>query len=85
MKLWQYLLMDTILSIGLYVLAFYAVLLVAGLLWYLKIGRHREIKVDFEELVSSLFRNGTVRDPHILRHGKWVKTDKASQNPSIGS
>ena len=74
--------MDTILSIGLYVLAFYAVLLVAGLLWYLKIGRHREIKVNFEEIVSSLFRNGKVRDPHILRNGKWVKTDKTSQDHS---
>jgi hypothetical protein len=85
MKVWQKLLMDTILRIGVYILVFYAVLLVVGLLWYLMIGRHRKIKVDFEEFVSSLFSHGTICDPYILRNGKWVKTNKASQNPSPGT
>jgi predicted membrane protein len=86
MKLWQFLFMNTILRIGLYILAFYAALLVIGLLWYLMIGRHRKIrKVGFEEFVTSITNNGKIRDPHILRNGKWVKTDKTSQNSSPDS
>jgi hypothetical protein len=87
MKLWQFLFMNTILRIGLYILAFYAALLVIGLLWYLMIGRHRKIKkVGFEEFVTSITSsNGKIRDPHILRNGKWVKTDKTSQNSSPDS
>jgi hypothetical protein len=75
--------METILRIGLYILAFNAVLFVIGLLWYFMVGRHREIrKVDFEEYVASLFHKGKIRDPQILRNGKWVKTKKSSKNSS---
>ena len=63
---WYNSVMELVLKLLYYLLAFNAVLL---------IGRRRKIKVDFEEYLASLPRDTRIRDPYVLVDGKWVKSD----------
>jgi hypothetical protein len=75
-------LMELTLQLFFYVLAFNAVIILLAFLWYLKTARHQKIAVDFEEYIASLPRNAKICDPYIFVDGKWVKTNKSSQNTS---
>lgn len=74
--------MEFTLQLVFYLLAFNAVIIFLACLWYLKSARHKKVAVDFEEYVASLPRNATICDPYIFVDGKWVKTNKSSQNTS---
>jgi hypothetical protein len=74
--------MDFILRLIYLVLAFNAVIVLIMVFYYVKVGRHQKITVDFEGYIASLPKNASICDPYIFVDGKWVKTDKACQNPS---
>ncbi len=73
--------MDFVFSLAYFILAVNAAIVFAVVVFYLVIGRHQKIPVDFEEYLSSLNRNAKICDPYILVDGKWVKSDQCIQNP----
>ena len=75
--------MDFILRLIYLVLAFNAVIVLIMLFYYLKVGRHQKITVDFEGYIASLPKNASICDPYIFVDGKWVKTDEANQSSSL--
>jgi hypothetical protein len=74
--------MDFILRLIYLVLAFNALIVLIMVFYYLKVGRHQKITVDFEGYIASLPKNAPICDPYIFVDGKWVKTNEASQTPS---
>jgi hypothetical protein len=67
--------MDTILRIGFYILVLNVGFILIISLWYLTVGRRREISVNFEEFVTCFSSSGKINDPWILSGDKWIKNE----------
>lgn len=74
--------MEVTLSVVYYILGFNGVIVFMGFFFYILIGRHQRITVDFEEYLASLPRDTRICDPYILADGKWVKSNQGTQNNS---
>ena len=74
--------MDLTIRIAVYVLALNAFLVIWVVYLRFKIWLRAQKGFDVIEFLASLPRDFKVVDPWILLNGKWVKTAKASYNPS---
>lgn len=79
---WKLFQMDIFLKIVLGVLAFNAFLVFWAVYLSFKIWLRSQKGFDVKQFLANLPRGTSVVDPWILIDGKWVKTSKASYNPS---